>query len=170
MDSHDLSAACFYLPRAPRAQAETAEVLNYQDWCLTGVMSKCWQTISLTWGRQGNMTRVHTGTFLSSWACCSCKILLLSVPFERRCKGTWALLPKQCSENRHPLHFPVCAGKQHFCHLTKKSYLRENTVFSCPFCLRWDILGSVLSWSQPAARQCDTETPRPFHHLPITCV
>lgn len=32
----------------PELNAETAEVLNYQDWCLTGVMSKCWQTISLT--------------------------------------------------------------------------------------------------------------------------
>lgn len=41
----------------PKFNAETAEVINYQDWFLTGVMSKCWQAISLTWGRQGNMMR-----------------------------------------------------------------------------------------------------------------
>lgn len=32
----------------PKFNAETAEVINYQDWFLTGVMSKCWQAISLT--------------------------------------------------------------------------------------------------------------------------
>lgn len=31
----------------PKFSAETAEVINYQDWFLTGVMSKCWQAISL---------------------------------------------------------------------------------------------------------------------------
>lgn len=91
----------------PEFNAESQKYLI--DWCLTGVMSKCRQTISLTWDGQRNMTKVHTETFLSPSVCCSCKMLLLSLPFHKLSKETQALLPTQHRENKHPLHwYRVC--------------------------------------------------------------
>lgn len=131
--SFDLSVACFYLLCASRVQCwENQKHLIV--WCLPGVTSKCRQTISLTWDGQGNMTKVHTETFLSPSVCCSCKMLLLSLPFHKQSKGTRTLLPTQHRENKHPLH-SECAEDQHFCHLSEKCHSEKHPDSVCSFLL-----------------------------------
>lgn len=133
-DSLDLSVACFYLICSSRVQCWESQK-SLIDWCLTGVTSKCRQTISLTWDGQENMAKVHTETFLSPSVCCSCKMLLLSLPFHKQSKGTRHCCQHSIEKIKTLYINSECAEDQHFCHLSEKCFSEKDPDSVCSFLL-----------------------------------